>query len=229
MFTKKITTQKPFTLYPKPDVLLDKAQGGFSMDLVQLNEFQQELQAYSTKVDQAILHAKALDVATEQDAKDAVELAGQMRRLSKKIDATRKEITAPARDFVSRVNGMAADFTDRLETAVNMLATKEGAFRESERKRQEDEAAEMAIIARATGVAVDVVAVEEPVKARTNATSASTYSDTVTEIEVIDMEKVPRQFLILDEAAVKVAVKAGKTEIPGLKIVQKKVTRIRAK
>lgn len=45
--------------------------------------------------------------------------------------------------------------------------------------------------------------------------------------EVVDINAVPREYLVLDETAVRRAIQAGIREIPGLKIYQKPLLYIR--
>lgn len=213
---------KSFSMIQKP------LSGGFmGSGLEKVSDFQVELTKYNDEVEKALGHARRVSIDTDDDATSNVEFAGQMRKLSKKIDATRKDISAPAREFVAKVNALASGYTEKLDEAINLISSKVGKFNHEKAEQQRIELEALAIIEEAAGVKTDsnVVAVKE----NTKTALASTYQSTEWDIEVTDLEKVPVQYLMLNESMVKAAIKSGRTDIPGLKVTEKKVTRIRTK
>lgn len=201
--------------------------GGFMADVEKVSDFQIELTRYNGEVEHALAHARKVSIDTDDDATSNVEFAGQMRKLSKKIEATKKDITAPAREFTAKVNALATGYTEKLDEAITIISSKVGSFNREKSERQLKEMEELAIIEAAAGINTDYAVM--PIKENTKTALASTYQTSEWDIQIDDFSKIPVEFLMLNEALVKQAIKMGRDIIPGLKITENKITRIRTK
>lgn len=201
--------------------------GGFMADVEKVSDFQIELTRYNGEVEHALAHARKVSIDTDDDATSNVEFAGQMRKLSKKIEATKKDITAPAREFTAKVNALATGYTEKLDEAIDLISSKVGSFNHTKVERQLHELELQAIVEAAAGVKTDFAVM--PANENTKTALASTYQTSEWDIEIDDFSKIPVEYLMLNEALVKQSIKMGRDSIPGLKIVERKVTRIRTK
>jgi len=98
---------------------------------------------YLIRVQGMVRDAESLEVTDEDRLKFAVALGGEAAKITKRIDAKRKEVTAEASDFVKSVNGFCKDYTDRLGEVVMITKNKIGVYRhqqELERRKQEEAA-----------------------------------------------------------------------------------------
>jgi hypothetical protein len=98
---------------------------------------------YLVKVNGMVRDAEALEVNDEDRLKFAVALGGEAAKISKRIDAKRKDVTAEASDFVKAVNGFCKDYMDRLADVVTITKKKISSYQyqqELERRKQEEAA-----------------------------------------------------------------------------------------
>ncbi len=201
---------------------------GFMGDVQKINEFQVELTKYNNDVEQALMHARQVSIDSDDDATSNVELAGNMRKLSKRIEMTKKDITSPAREFVAKMNALANGYTEKLEQAIGLISSKVGKYNLAKVEEQQKELEILAILEEAAGIQPSFVTAA-PVKENTQTALASTYQRQDWSIEVEDISKVPMQFLMINESLVKTAIKSGRSEIPGLKITEQKITCLRTR
>jgi len=243
------------------------------------------LEPYLKQIDAMAAQAQAVVITDETSQTTAVEMAGQVKRLGKAIEAARKEFVGPPNDYVKQVNGLAGSVTTRLDSIERGLKAKMGeyAFRveqerrkaeaaarqaaiEAQRKIDEEarlareaaekeaaeararaeeaakagdaDAARLAEIAKAEEAKAQVVAemptvqVEAPVIPKASGpvrTAAGTASNKkVWKFEITDAQAVPREYLVVDEKAIREAVKAGVRTIPGVNIFETTDIAIRA-
>jgi hypothetical protein len=227
-FQTKNTREPLFLKDRKSSSMLNEAKGGdFMSDLEQVNDFQASLARYNGEVDQALSHARKVSIDSDDDASTSVALAGDLRKLSKKIDAIKKEITAPAREFTAKVNTLANGYIEKLDEAIDIISSKVGVYNHARIEAQMKALEQQAIIDAAAGVTTDYAIM--PAKENTKTATASTYETSEWVIQVDDFSKIPQEYLMLNETLVRQAVKLGRDTIPGLKITEQKVTRIRAR
>ena len=79
---------------------------------------------YLIRVQGMVRDAESLEVTDEDRLKFAVALGGEAAKITKKIDAKRKEVTADASDYVKAVNGFCKEWTDRLGQVVGVTKKK---------------------------------------------------------------------------------------------------------
>lgn len=184
--------------------------------------------------------AAELEVKSSEAAQNATEMTGQVKRLAKSIDERRKEIIAEPDSFVRKVNGFVKPLSDRLKTLEGFLKRKlsdfayqqELARREAERLQREAAEklqAELNQQAAAKGVEpvqVAPVALQQK-QGPTRSDTAVASTVMVWKHEVTDPKAVPREYLMVDDAAIKAAIRGGIREIPGVRIYEDAEMRVR--
>lgn len=184
--------------------------------------------------------AKALTVNSDETAETATEMTGQVKRLAKQIDDRRKEIIAEPDSYVRKVNGFVKPLQDRLKALESYIKRKFAEYayqvelerREFERKQREAAVrlqAELDKEAKAKGVEpVQVAPVAVSIrKEPTRSDSAVASSVMVMKHRVTDPALVPREYLAVDDAAIKAGIKAGIRAIPGVEIYEEAEVRVR--
>lgn len=217
----------------------------------QLGETHAEL---AKRADELIAGVSRMPPAIEDEAteKRAIEFAKQIGAHEKLCDGTRKAIKQPYAEAVKIVDAFFGGMVDPLKTGRDVVLRKLTAFQtakaEAERKAREEaariaqEEAAKAIAAVETNADLDnAIAKEEQAVAAVQATEATTADlsrtrgtfgstaslRTTTEFTIEDVNSVPREFLMVNDAAIRAAIKAGRREIPGVKIFQKQQTVVR--
>lgn len=210
----------------------------------QLGERTDELLAGIARVPAAIE-----DEATE---KKAIEFAKQIAAHEKLCDATRKAVKQPYADAAKIVDAFFGNMADPLKGGRDIVLRKLTVFQaaraEKERREREEAAHKAAQEAAAAAAKVETeadldraIAKEEQAAATVKAAQATTADlsrsrgqfgsvaslRTTMEFTVEDVNSVPREFLMVNDAAIRAAIKAGRREIPGIKIFQKQQTVVR--
>lgn len=211
------------------------------VDPFDLRPIRAKFMPYSVQVDEMVSVAKAHQVTDEASNKTAVEMAGSAKKLFNQIEAARKEIVQNPNDFIRSVNGLSKDFTDKLKGIEDGLKQKISTYQynqELERRKQAEAARKAAeelqkkLDAEAKAANVEPVIVAPPIVpaapkvTRTETGAAHMRMIWTFEIEASDL--VPREYMTVDEIAVRRAVMAGIREIPGIRIFEKPTTTIRS-
>jgi len=186
--------------------------------------------------------ANQLTVVDEADAKIAANMLGQIAKAKKTVEEKRKFFVAPLNEQVKRINDLFKQITTPLEKAEATLKAKVLAYRqEQERKRQEEEEAlrrlaetqqrKMEKLAAKNGMPIPPP-IPMPVMPRQektiNSGTTQLTARTVWDFEIVDESKVPREFLMVNEKALRAAIKTGVRNIPGVKIFQREELAIKA-
>ena len=178
--------------------------------------------------------AQAVEITDDATLSQAIGIAGDAKRIIKAVDAKRKDVTADASAFVKRVNAACKLITDPLDAAETEIKGKERTYRaraELERRKKEEKARQEArelqakIDKEAAEKGVEAPKVPEPVmpKAKAPVRSANgtaSYERREWKFEITDVEKVPREYLMVDERKIRDAVKMGTRVIPGVRIFE---------
>ena len=178
------------------------------------------------------------DTATNEQA---VVMAGQAKAMFKAIEKKRKEVIAPASEFVAAVNQLVKPLTGILtgiETGLKQRITRydqEQTLKRLEAQRKANEDAdrlqkEIDAAAKESGetpaIVVQSVALDVPKITRTS--SGSSSQRTTWAFEVEDFAALPDKFKQIDRVALNAEVKAGIRQIPGVRIYQEQSTQIRS-
>jgi hypothetical protein len=159
-----------------------------------------QIEQYKNEVDKSVTYVKSLDIKSRGEAEKALDIACEAINLFDRIESIRKEITEPSRKFQAEVNRLAKQFTQNLEKVKDVVVEKV-----DEWKLGSEEVANL-----------------ETSKVQTLELTEFSY-------EVSSLDDIPREYLTIDEARVKLAMKQGLRIIPGLKIRKSTKTSIRRK
>ena len=199
-----------------------------------------QLAVYDQEIDRMVRASQSLAIIDDVSNGQAAELAATAKKLFNQVEKIRKDYTQPALDFQRSVNNLAKGYQDRLGAIERDLKAKAVIYQarvELERRKAQEIAQRAAeelqkkVEAEAKAANVEPPAMVAPVIApapRITRTEAGTMSFRENwKSEVIDEAKVPRQYLMVNESAIRQAVNAGLREIPGVRIWAEKEAVIR--
>lgn len=203
------------------------------VDIYSLQPVQDQLEQFKAVIAAMVQEAQTITVHDPDTAKTAVSLGSKAKKKGKEIEAARKDIVGPHNDFVSAVNRLAKDCSGPLSQIEMILKKKINEYETRQRlelaKAQEVARREAARIqaeidanAQAAGVKAPVVVApvlpEAPAAIRTEEGSASQRKEWT--FEVVDPQAVPRDYLLVDERAIRDAVRRGIRQIQGVNIFE---------
>ena len=199
------------------------------------------LEPYRTKALALLSEARAIAVKDQAGQVVATKLAANIRKIAKTVEDARKDYTAPINDHVKAVNGLAKEVSAPLDDAIRHLTgqlNQYAAHVELERRKAEEEARRQAeeeqkrLNAEAKAAGVEAPTVPEVLPAKQEATTVRTEEGTAYQrktwtFSVEKLGDVPREYMVLNESAVRAAIKNGVRSIPGMKIFETTNTVIR--
>ena len=209
---------------------------------------QAELIRWETEINLMVERAQTITIIKDDTTNQtAAEYALGCKKLFKKIDALEEHYKRPHLDYISAVRSFAAKFKDpllRIEKQMGRLQADYRRLQENERLRRqaalEKEQRELEAKLKAEAASAEKkgevytpvimpAPVAEPVAKVTRTAEGSASQKKVIRIEVVDLDKVPAQFIIrtVDEAAVRESYKGGNRDFPGLKVEEDYDTRYR--
>jgi len=179
---------------------------------------------------QLVAQAALLQVSTQEQAMEAGRMLVQLKTWKGQVEQKRQFFTRPLKEHVKRVEALFKPLIERLDEADAVIRGKVLNYRvESERLAREEQAKlmEQAQAAQASGN--DEVALALATQAsESNAGQKTMMLDEgsmqvkrVWDFEVEDYAAIPREFFSFDEKKVRLAIRAGQREIPGIRVFQK--------
>lgn len=178
-----------------------------------------------------------IDAATEAKAG---EMIAQTKALKKQIETHQELLISSPQKFVRAVQSFTLPFRKDLESIEAQLKRKMGDYgyhKEMARRKAEAEAAKAAaalqkkIDKQAAKAGIEPVQIPAPIvppeSAPIRTESGTTSYVPVWGYELIRIEDVPHKYLMIDDAAIKAAIRAGIREIPGLSIKERMQVRTR--
>ncbi len=177
---------------------------------------------------------KSLEIKTKDDVGFGSAIGTVINGQLKTIEAERLEITRPLNDALTAANNLFKRLKAPFQEAKELLTDKitEWHTKEETRIREENEKREREEIRRRKiqdshkdrGHKVsDEIPVVDSIAPKDNKIGSGHITKTWT-FEVLDKNKVPEIFKKVDEVEVRDAIRAGKREIPGLRIFHRATT-----
>lgn len=172
-------------------------------------------------------------VADDEEAGAYAETAKAIKGIAALVEDARKKEKAAILDAGRTVDGFFAKRTDKLKAKIDSLVAAINAYQRAKLEAERKAAAEAAERARKEAEAFDEplpAASPVQVKEAARVTSISGAKATASRKwvhEVTDPLAVPRQYLMVNEAAIKAAIAGGTREIPGVRIFEDVRTAIR--
>ena len=189
--------------------------------------------------------AEGVVINSDDSMQEASDILSWVAKAKKQVEDKRKFLVKPLNDHVKSINEMFKGYMAPLEKADTVLRQKVMAYRqeqerirreEEERLRKEAEAERKRLEKQAKKDGAQPPPPPPPVAPSTPEQAKTVHSDmgsvttkTVWDFEIVDEDKVPRSFMIVNEKAIRAAVKAGVRNIPGVKVFQKEEFAVRAK
>jgi hypothetical protein len=201
-------------------------------DPFDLDRAKQSFVIFEAKINDWARSVKNADIKNQMDAGLFTDTIGKAKSLVKQLQSERKRITARAYNFYKDVMGLERYYGDMIESTIIKPANLKLSFyfKQIEIERQKAEKAaqkaaakkqiELDKIAEAAGV--DKVKLDKPIikdsKPKITGESASAHVKKTFIYTIHNFEKIPRSFLMVDDKAIKRAIKNGERMIPGLVI-----------
>ena len=161
--------------------------------------------------------AQTIQIATTEQEEQAYTALTQIKQAIKTIEDKRKEITAPLNASLKAVNAMFRRLSTPFIEADRIVRNKVMDFRQAqEEKAQKELERRQKIQAAHEAKGHEVHEITAP-KIEVAKTTVTTKRWT---FEIVDVNKVPREYLVLDSTTVNKAIQNGAREIDGLHIFQ---------
>lgn len=170
--------------------------------------------------------ANALTIATLDDMKQATELLSEVNRMADKFEAEKELLTKPLNTALKEIRSRYKPIETALGNAISTIRTKMTiAQRQFDAEAEAKKDKLMARVEKGTMRVETAVAKMEDIPdadATINTDSGSVQWMTVKKLVIDDANKIPREYLTVNEVAVKEALKNG-VVVPGARIVEEKV------
>jgi phage gp36-like protein len=201
--------------------------------LLVLPEKDQELNQIESKCSRILKKAQKIEVMDDKTVEDASTGLKVVRDLKKTIEEKRKFFVKPLNDHVKRINEFFKTFSFPLDQADRILKKKILDYQQLKRKQMEKEKERLQKkIKKAEESKTGVLSLrlkqkqEEIEKELTSRTvkydsGVKTITRKKWTFEIVDISKIPREYLMVDTVKINQAIKQGVREIPGVKIYQK--------
>lgn len=182
-----------------------------------------------------------LVVVDENTARTAADVALAAKRMADELEQERKRITQPMTDGGKTIKAIFDGMINPISAASDTAKRKAFAFKmaeekrlaeEARRRREEEEAKalEIAETLRDAGradladaqldMAAETIQDRAPEKVAIAGNMAKMSERTTWEFEVVNKSAVPMAYLLVDEKAIRIAIRDGVREIPGVRIFQ---------
>jgi hypothetical protein len=207
-----------------------------SNELIQQYPALQKFNEAKEQINQLATACKTLVISDQSTLEVGKNLAKSAKKIENLIEDKRKEITKPLLDEKKQIDDFAKSITTDLNSAVKDLRAQILKFEqeqerirqeelrriEAERRAKEEELRKQMIETNK----VDEAALQElqQIKEQQIAAVSEPQQSSISKVwtfEILDFNLIPREYLMPDEAKIKLAVKAGAREIPGVLIFQK--------
>jgi DNA primase catalytic subunit len=168
-----------------------------SKEIVSL-DVRKQIDQYKDKTKQVLEMVKELEICSKDQAERAVDIAVEAVNLKEKIEATKDDLLSPSKRFIAEISKLADEFTDSLDEVKTKVVENIDAWKFI------------------TG------------EGKNLRTSLATAYDTEEVLfDVQDLSEIPMEYLMVDKAKVKLAMKQGARVIPGLAIRKNSKTILR--
>ena len=211
----------------------------------QIEAVKEALKPYDAKIEGLLAEVKSLDVAGVTENEMGIKLGRQCKDLAGAIEKRRKDMVEEPNAYVKSINNLAAHYKGRLEEGERLAKDKIKGYavklqiaaqkaQEEERqarmlmqKKLDEEAAALTAQAKAKDVTAPTIvapqlaasAPVEPAKTIRTAEGKATMVATW-KYEITDRNQVPDEYLMVNDSAIKQAIKSGIKNIPGVRIYE---------
>ena len=189
-------------------------------------EIEMNLHNFEYAIDQTLEKAMIFDVCSHWAAEEAMNIIAKVKGYGKAIEEIRKKTNEPYRKMMTYNNEKCRPFLDKLERIEKIFLNKIESWKYKYEKEQEVLEKEAHLLKDA--LQLDIVPFVKT-EAQLRTSDALAYEKRTMKFEVEDLSQVPREYLMIDEEKVELAMKSGVRKIQGLKIYEEKKTIIRSR
>lgn len=170
----------------------------------------------------------ARDIENQNDFEFVSEIYSTMRNVIKKVETEAKCLKKPHQDAINKINFDQKVFLEPCMNLITICNRKiDYYYRKLEIEKQEEERKQLEA-AKMLDLPVEQVYVA-PVEKKLYASNATACTKSEVKFDLVDINKVPSKYLMLDEAAVKRDIKMGIRQIEGLNIYETKKTSLKVR
>jgi hypothetical protein len=181
-----------------------------------------QLELYTKEVDPVLSRGLAMSIATPEELTEATEILSQVNKAMDQVKSEKEKVLAPLREAANAEKARWEPLESRFKPVIDRLRGLMGAYQTMvlQKKREED-----AKIAARVGdgkgkfkveTAIRKMGENAPEEKIETAVGGLSFREKK-QLKITDETKVPKQYWIIDEAAVFEALKAGEV-IPGAEI-----------
>ena len=190
---------------------------------IAIRNIRDQLDEYKEKVERAVQLAEEIFVVDIHSAEEAMNFAAEASKMKKNIEEKKLDITGPARKFVSEINAVAKSYTARLEEVYDIILHKITLWKEDVKNTSSGDS----IYCEELGESFEIGPVQDVSTVRSS--SCTAYERSIWKYEVLDYRQVPIDMLEVCDSSVKLAIRNGERNIPGLRIYRETKTSLRSK
>ena len=192
---------------------------------------QNKLAEIQSEVDSFLYEFQEVKIATIDEYTQWSDRLKVVQNKIKKVEDKRMEYTRPLDESKKKIMADFKSITEPLEEFVKVVKSEMIRWHNEDQARKDAEQAEIEAkalkLAKEQGISeVQVEVINQEQKTQRGAVSAATVR-TVWTFEVEDETQIPREYLVVDESAIRKAVQGGLRRIPGVKIYEEKQLSIR--
>lgn len=189
-----------------------------------------EVMAIQKEAGDIISRAQNYLITSNSSYEDAGNIVSWIAQSLKKIEERRKFFTQPLNHQIKNINQLFKGYSEPFVQADKIVRAKMITYRqEQEQKRLEEEKKmkkEAEKIAKKEGIDVSEVMASQDAQEAPSATDKTSIRKIWT-FEILDIAKIPRQFLMPDETSIRNAIRSGVRKIAGVKIFEKDIVTIK--
>ncbi len=195
-------------------------------ELMKNDELDKKVKVVSSETASLISNAQAITIKTAEDVGKASTLGSEISRRLKNIEEQRVSFVKPLNDHVAGINAKFKTVSVPLGEAKIHLANIIGIWQTEERERiQKEEDRRNAIAKKAEEKRKEKDPVKfkpaEEIKIEAPKTSiGSSQTKLVWKGTVVDVSKLPAEYIVANNVAINMAIRGGVRDIPGVKIEQ---------
>jgi hypothetical protein len=198
-----------------------------------------EIHKLSHEANYIELQAQMIVVKDEKTLKEATEFLGKVAKAKKQLEERRQFFVKPLNEQIRKINEFFKVRIMTLENAENIVKNEILKYREEVEKarKQQEELLKKQYEKELKKAQKKGLPLPPPMPQITlqqqektvETDSAQVTARLVWDFEIVDESKIPREYLMVNEKAIRAAIKAGVRDIPGVRIFQKEELAVKTK
>lgn len=169
-------------------------------------------------------------IVSDEVYNEAGKVISWISQAKKKVEERRKFFTQPLNNQIKKINELFKTYSIPFEQSDKIMRDKMLIYRQEQEKKRLIEEQKMRKEAEKIAKKEKVPVSEVVASMETKETVLATDKTTVKKIwtfEIIDENKIPREYLVADETKIRKAIIGGMRKIDGIKIFEKEIISIK--